>query len=148
MEPDLLSFLTLITNFITIRRSAWGFRILGIRQTQNLCAKKNRHLTWTRSYVWERTAIIILTRRTKATTINIAYIIVARKSDVDSEVLKISSSVIPKSVQTRCFTILYQLKMKSVRELDQETWTVTGTPFNFFIKLITPKNKTNWKTRK
>ena len=78
----------------------------------------------------------------------------ARKSDADSVVLKISSSVIPKSVQARCFMILYQLKMKSVRELDHKISTVAGALFFYQIKehhktrqIGTPEvyQKTNWR---
>ena len=82
--------------------------------------------------------------------INIAYKIVPRKSDADSVVLKISSSVIPKSVQTRCFMILYQLKMKSVREWDQKISTVAGALFSIKLKNATKQDKlehqkTNWR---
>ena len=82
--------------------------------------------------------------------INIPYKIVPRKSDADSVVLKMSSSVIPKSVQTRCFMILYQLKMKSVRELDQKISTVAGALFSIKLKNTTKQDKlehqkTNWR---
>ena len=73
--------------------------------------------------------------------INIAYKIVPRKSDADSVVLKISSSVIPKSVQARCFMILYQLKMKSVRELDHKISTVAGALFSIKLKNTTKQDK-------
>ena len=65
----------------------------------------------------------------------------ARKSDADSVVLKISSSVIPKSVQARCFMILYQLKMRSVRELDYKISTVAGALFSIKLKNTTKQDK-------